>query len=127
MSTQNYNATSGVPLTKGTATAVGIANATSYDTDLLCGGDSLLTVMVDMTGAATGDLTLQVIPFEGDNSTLLASVPLTADHIDGPIFAGGAVRAHASYNVNGLDKVRIRVTNNNAAPQTLTRTSWRLT
>lgn len=112
-------------LTRGKQAGAAIAPAANNDTDILCQGDSTLTVEADMTGAASGDLTVQVLPFEADATTLagVAIAPVTAT---GPTFAAGRVTYIAQFDVTAYDKVRIRLTNNNVGAQTVTRASWRL-
>jgi hypothetical protein len=112
-------------LTRGKQAGVAIAPAANNDVDILCQGDSTLTVEVDMTGAATTDLTVQVLPFEADAATIMgvAIAPVTAT---GPSLSGGHVYYIAQFDVTAYDKVRIRITNNNVGAQTITRSSWRL-
>jgi hypothetical protein len=112
-------------LTRGKQAGVAIANAANNDTDILCQGDSTLVLEVDMTGAAAGDLSINVFPFEADGVTVMgvAIAPITST---GPTLLTGHVYYIAQFDVSGYDRVRIRLTNNNAAPQTLTRASWRL-
>jgi hypothetical protein len=118
--------TPGVLLTRGNVTAVPLAAGASTTLDVLCEGDSELTIMADMTGAANGDLTVGVFPFEADGVTVMANVGLTAIRSGGPTFGTGAVQYNGTYDVSGVDKVRIVVRNNNAGAQTLTRLGWRL-
>jgi hypothetical protein len=127
MSTQNYDATNprAVPLTRGKQEAVAIANGANNDTDVYCGGDSKLVVMCQMTGGALGDIGLTVLPFEADNNTVMLTA-LAPVRAPANIFSGGKVYAEAEYDVAAFEKVRIRITNNNAAPQTIDRASWRL-
>jgi hypothetical protein len=113
-------------LTKGKVLAAAILTGATNTTDLLCAGDSLLTVEVDMNGAANADLAVTVVPFETDGTTLLANAPLPAIRSSGPTFGGSTVNFTATYDVSGVDKVRIIVKNNNAGTQTLNRMSWRL-
>ena len=112
-------------LTRGKQAGVAISNGANNDTDILCQGDSTLVIEADMTGGAAGDLTVQVLPFEADAATLMgvAIAPVTST---GPTLSGGHVYYAAQFDVTAYDKVRIRITNNNAAPQTITRSSWRL-
>jgi hypothetical protein len=90
-----------------------------------CGGDSTLVIEVDMTGGANGDLGLQVNPYEADDATIM---PIAVPQVQGvgPTLNGGHVYQYAQFDVTGLEYVRVRITNNNAGGQTITRASWRL-
>jgi hypothetical protein len=129
VSTQGYAAGAewviGQMLTRGKKEGVSIPNATNNDTDILCPGDQTLVVEVDMTGAASGDLVVQIIPFEADAATIMgvAIAPATST---GPTLVTGHVYYIGQFDVTAYDKVRFRITNNNAATQTITRASWRL-
>ena len=120
-------------LTKGVTTAQAITGGGGvYDLlgpegppKINCEGDSTLVVQVDMTGAASGDLTTAVNPYEADGATLNA-VALPVVQSTGPTFAGGKVMYYGQYDVSGVDAVRIRLTNANAGGQTISRASWRL-
>jgi hypothetical protein len=125
VSTQNYNATVGTPLTRATTAGQAIANGANFDQDIMCVGDSSLIVEVDMTGGASGDVVLTVLPFEADNATVM---PITLPPVSsvGPTLNGGHVYYYAQFDVTGLEKVRVRLNNANVAPQTITRMNWRL-
>jgi len=125
MSTQNYNATAGLPLTRATTAGQAINAAANYDQDVMCVGDSTLVVEVDMTGGANGDVVLTVLPFESDNATVM---PISLPPVSsvGPTLASGHVYYYAQFDVTALEKVRIRLNNANAGAQTITRMSWRL-
>jgi hypothetical protein len=112
-------------LDRGKQAGVAINAAANNDTDLLTQGASTLVVEVDMTGGASGDLTVQVLPFQADAATLMgvAIAPVTAT---GPTLAAGHVYYTAQFDVTAYDKVRVRLTNNNVGAQTITRSSWRL-
>lgn len=112
-------------LTRGKQAGAAIGPAANNDTDILCQGDSTLVVEVDMTGAAAGDLTVQVLPFEVDAVTLMgvAIAPVTST---GPTLAGGHVYYIAQFDVTAYEKVRFRITNNNVGAQAVTRANWRL-
>lgn len=112
-------------LTRGKTAGQAIGATSNDDTDLLCQGDSRLTVEVDMTGAASGDLVVQIIPFEADAVTLLG-IALSPVRSVGPTFAGGRVTYTADFDVSGFDKVRFRMTNSTAGALVVTRKSWRL-
>jgi hypothetical protein len=106
-------------LTRGNVVGQSIGPAAVNTTDILCQGDSELTVMVDMNGAASGDLAVTVVPFE-------TNAPLTPIRSTGPTFGGSTVNFTGTYDVSGIDKARIAVKNNNVGAQTLNRMSWRL-
>jgi len=44
----------------------------------------------------------------------------------GPTLSGGKVYYYGQFDVQALEKVRVRITNNNVASQTIDRWSWRL-
>ncbi len=112
-------------LTRGKTAGQNILTTASDDTDIICQGDSRLSVEVDMAGAAAGDLTVQVIPFEADAATLLG-IALAPIRSTGPTLVGGRVVYTADFDVSGFDKVRFRMTNNNVGTQVVNRKSWRL-
>lgn len=115
-----------VALNKGSQAGVAIAGGgANNDTDILCVDRSTLVVQVDMTGAAVGDLGVQLNPYEADNATIMP-VSIPPIRTIGPNLSGGHDYFYAEYDVSGLDKVRLRITNNNAGAQTITRSSWRL-
>lgn len=124
MSTQNYNQATTL-LTRGKQEAVAIGAGANNDTDIYCGGDSKLNVMVQMTGGAIGDITIAVRPYEADNLTVQPQ-PLAAIRNPANVATGGKVYAEAEFDVQGFEKVQLRITNNNAGAQTLDRASWRL-
>jgi hypothetical protein len=106
-----------------TGVALGASTGqTTYDVE--CSGSDFLTVQGDMTGAAIGDLTVTVVPYEEDNVTPggigLAPVTAVANTI-----SGGHVYAYGKYDITGVGRVRITWKNSNAGGQTLTRGSWR--
>jgi hypothetical protein len=119
-------------LTRGKLSAAPIgAGATTYlqgpsGTNVIqCEGDSELTVNVDMTGGAAADIGVTCEPIGPDGSTpLLISLPVV--NSSPPTFAGGHAYFSATYDVSGLDAVRLGIKNNNAGAQTVTM-SWRLT
>jgi hypothetical protein len=117
----------GALLTKGRHTAVSLVTTATDVIDVDCEQDNELTVMADMNGAASGDLTVTVVPYEDDNITLLVNSPLPAIRSSGPTFGGSTVTFTGTYDVSGLTKVRLIAKNNNAGTQTLNRFSWKLT
>lgn len=119
-------------LTKGKIEGQAIGNGASYDllgpdgsARILCEGDSTLVVQVDMTAGAAPDLAVVVSPYEADGVTISPVVLPTVLTV-GPTLNGGHAYFYAQYDVTALDVVRVRVTNNNAVPQTITRAGWKL-
>lgn len=97
------------------------------DNRIYCGGDDELTVEVDMTGGAVGDLGVTCLPYASDNATVIPSpLPAISAPAVNPVFVAGHVYWVAKYDVSGQEMVRIDVKNNNVAGQTITRASWRL-
>jgi hypothetical protein len=97
------------------------------DARIWCGGESDLTVIVQMTGAAVGDLGVQVNPYAMDHATVIPMpLPVSSAPATNPAFAGGKVYFVATFDVSGYDMVRVRLTNNNAGGQTIDRASWSL-
>jgi Tfp pilus tip-associated adhesin PilY1 len=124
--TTNYNALAGKPLTRAVTTNVpiGATNGT-YLIDIATGGDDILTVEIDMTGSAGADLTVDVSPFQADNVTVQQN-QIPPVRSDGPDLSGGHLYYVGQWDVQGYDKVRVTVTNKNAAGQTVSRASWRM-
>jgi len=122
------------PLTRGKVENQAINAGANFDmvgpdgtAKIPCGGDSTLVVMVDMTGGAAGDLALQVNPIEADNTTVVPeALPPVQQPVTNPTLSGGHVFMYQQFDVSALEYVRIRITNNNAGAQTITRASWRL-
>ncbi|SRR6266516_863123 len=121
-------------LTRGKVEAQAIAPAANFDLPgqqgdarIWCGGDSTLIVEVDMTAGAAGDLGVQVNPYEADGVTIVpVALPVVQQFGTNPTLSGGHDYYYAQYDVTGLEQVRVRITNNNVAGQTITRASWRL-
>jgi hypothetical protein len=112
-------------LTRGSQAGVVVAGGANSDTDIYCVGDSTLVVQLDATGAASGDWDVDVIPFGADNTTL-GAVGIQPDSSSGPTHVGGRITFYARYNVQGLERVRIRFRNTTGGNLTVTRSSWRL-
>jgi len=126
VSTANYNALAGALLTRGKLQPDGSSigtGATLSQTVNVSGVDELV-VLVDMTGAANGDLAVTVVPVEADNATVMA-LPLTAQASSGPTFGSGKVQYYGKFDVSAFEFVQVQIKNNNAGTQTLTRASWR--
>jgi hypothetical protein len=109
---------------RAVAQPVGIGGAFTWDIEV-SGGDWLV-IQGDLTGAAIGDLTVTVQPYEEDNVTL-SGVVLTPPVAPANIFAAGHVYLYNKFDVVGIGRVRVSWKNNNAGAQTLTRASWRCT
>ena len=112
-------------LTRAIETAIAIGAGGIRNTDIYCQGDATLVVQVEMTGAAIGDLTVAVQPFEADNLTV-APISIPPVQFVGPTLNAGKVYYYAQYDIQALEKARIAITNNNAGAQTINRWSWRL-
>lgn len=132
LKTAAYEGYPGNLLTKGKTegAAIGIGGTVdltgpSGNNIIQCEGDSTLTVQVDMTGAAIGDVTVQVNPVAADGATI-SGVNLVPFAAPANIASGGHVYFYAEYDVSGLGAVRVQAKNNNAGAQTITRASWRL-
>lgn len=122
-----YSALVGTTLTRGrTATNQSIGSGATINMDASVGPYDVLTVLADMTAGVVGDLAVQVFPYEADGLTVSA-VPLAPVTGAGgtATFTGGHSYYDQQFNVQGLDKVRIAVKNNNAGAQTLN-ASWRV-
>lgn len=114
-------------LTKGKVINAAMASGFSYTVDLLTGGDSELTVTAIMTGAANGDLVPRLGFFEADGVTV-SGIGITPIRQTAPTFLAGTsdVQWTGTYDVSGVDKVRIFITNTNVGAQTLRQLQWRL-
>lgn len=78
-----------------------------------------LTVVAQQTGAASGDLTVTVAPFETDGVTAFP-LGLTAAVATGPTYDGSAnVNYVGQFDLRGVQAVRVSVKNNNAAAKTI--------
>lgn len=112
-------------LTRGKVEGQAIANGANYDFDVFCQGDSTLVIEADMTATAAPDLAILVQPYEADGATVMpVGVPKVQEV--GPTLNGGHDYYYGQFDVTAVDRVRVRITNNNAAPQTITRAGWRL-
>jgi hypothetical protein len=96
--------------------------------DLTANGYNRLILLARMTGAATGDLTVAVRPYEDDAVTdtlsnvqgTLFDQALATDSTVAAALSGGVVRLQQTYTVRGINAVQVRVTNANAGAQTAT-------
>jgi hypothetical protein len=107
-------------LTRGTASAIPIgAGQTLTSKDVDVGGENEMSVGYEMTGGASADLTVTVVPFAADGVTPMANITIPPQASNGPTFAGGVVQYTGTYDVSGYQKVRVQVKNNNAGAQTI--------
>jgi len=92
--------------------------------DVDCSGRDLLTVQAQAAGAASGDWTLAVIPYQGDGSTLMP-VGQALPQIRGaaPAFAAGKVTGWGQYDVQGFERVQVRYSNTTGGPLVADRVS----
>jgi hypothetical protein len=128
MSTANYNALAGSPLTRGRIQPDGttINGTTTLTSGLIdVSGTDEIVVMVEITGAVSGDLAVTVLPVEADNVTNLPNITVPAVQSQGPTFGGAKVSFFGRYDVSAMEYVRIAITNNNAGTQNIIRASWR--
>ncbi len=119
-------------LNKGVVAGQSIGTGANYDLigsegdgTLYIGNRTTLQISVDMTGAAGGDLGVQLNPLEADGVTVMP-IALTPVVAVGPTLNGGHVYYSAQFDVTAYERVRARITNNNAGTQTITRASWNL-
>lgn len=100
------------------ASAVAIATGVTDTYDVDVDEFDNISVLVSMSGAASGDLSVTVEPFATDGTVL--PIPLVpAVTASGPTFASPNVYYAAQFDVRGLLQVRITVKNNNAAGETI--------
>lgn len=119
-------------LTRGKTEGASIGTGASVDlvgqdgsAFINCQGASTLVIEVDMTAGAAPDLGIQVNPVEADQLTVMpVAVPKVQEV--GPTLQGGHDYYYGQFDVTALELVRVRLTNNNAGTQTITRASWRL-
>lgn len=90
----------------------------TYDLDTE-GFDKLL-LAVQMNGAADADLTVAIKIFLQDGSGARHGRSLPLVRSSGPTHVGGVVSFIGQYDLCGVDRVRIDITNNNAGVQNLT-------
>jgi type IV pilus biogenesis protein CpaD/CtpE len=87
--------------------------------DLPVSGFVSLVLLARMTASASGDLAVAVQAYEDDGTTAFA-VSLPTDQAVASALNAGVARLLASYKLNGIDKVKVTVTNTNVAAQTVT-------
>jgi hypothetical protein len=127
-----YNALVGLTLSRGKVQNQPIGAAATLTMDAPVGGSDFVTLEVDMTGGAAGDLAVTCLPYEADGVTIMPA-PLqpvlnvgTTAAAPTVVFSGGHCYQVIEYNVQGIDKVQFQIKNNNVAAQTITRASWRV-
>lgn len=99
-------------LNKQQVAARSVTGGTFAAMDVDCSGRDTLTIQAQGQGAAVGDWTLAVIPYQGDGNTLQpVGLALPSLRAGAPAFAGGKVNAWAQYDVQGFDKVQVRYSN----------------
>jgi|SRR5579884_78198 len=100
-----------------TNVAIGIGATLTFDVDV--SDLDNLTVLVQQSGAASGDITVTVAAFEFDDATPFP-LGLPPALSSGPTYDGSAnVNYLAQFDARGTKTVRVSVKNNNAAAQTL--------
>ena len=102
------------------------AGQTLTTKDLDVGGNNELSVYYEMTGGASSDLTIQVVPLKSDGVTPMSNITVPPVNSNGPTFGGGVVQYTAMYDVSAYKRVRITAKNSNAGAQTINEFSWRL-
>jgi len=117
---ENYQPT---PLTRGSTTGVSVGTGVNTDILVECGGASTLVVEVDQSGSASGDIAVVVNPVSEDGEVYPVAQP--AVQSVGPTLVSGRTYYWAQFDVTAQQRVRIRITNNNAGTQSLDY-SWRL-
>lgn len=99
--------------------ATGVSVATGVNTDVLleCGGNSTLVVEADMSADAAPDLAVVVQPVGEDGEVYPLAQP--AVQSIGPTLTGGRTYFWAQYDITAQQRVRVRLTNNNAGTKSL--------
>src|SRR5215831_14794525 len=98
----------GASLDKGVVKNVPIgAGQTLTTKDLDVGGNNELSLYYEMTGGASADLTIQVVPLKSDGVTPLSNITIPPVNSNGPTFGGGVVQYTALYDVSAYKRVRI--------------------
>src|SRR5690349_9883478 len=94
--------------------SVSLATGTSSTFDVEVAGTDWIVVQAKLAGgSADGDLGVTVAPYEDDNTTL-TGFTIAPGPTAGPTNQSGTVRYYGQYDVIGIGRVRITVTNNNA-------------
>lgn len=104
-------------LTRGKASGAAIGGGGgTVDFFIETSGMSTLILEVDMSGAIAGDLGVQVNPVSEQGDEILPIAQPSVQSV-GPTFSGGRVYFWASWDVQAQNRVRVRITNNNAGAQ----------
>lgn len=105
-----------------------VGATTTVTLDVLCTEREELVVTLDANGAASGDWTVVVVPFESDGTTVMpaATAVVPAVQSSGPTFSGGKVGFYGRYDISGLGKVQVQVRNTTAGALNLNRCSAKL-
>jgi len=107
-------------LTRGSQSNTPIgAGATITSKDIDTAGENEMSIGYEMTGGASSDLTVTIVPFAADGVTPMSNITIPPMASNGPTFANGVVQYTATYDVSGYQKVRIQVKNSNAGAQTV--------
>jgi len=117
----------GAPFNRAMAKAIPIGAGATVTSAIVEIGppNAELTVDYEMTGGASADLLVSVIPCKSDG-TPMTNVSLPPIRSIGPTFGGGVVQYSATFDVSGLYKVQIQGKNSNAGAQTINEVSWRV-
>jgi len=116
----------GSQLDKGAQSAVAIGASAFVTQDIVVNGDNELSVGVQMTGAATTDLAVTIIPFKSDGVTPMTAITIPPTYSNGPTMGTGVVEFTATYDISGYTKVRVSTQNKNAGAQTINNWWWQL-
>jgi hypothetical protein len=120
-----FNALAGKKLWQDVVSNQALTTGSVFNYDAECTSTDWLVIEAELTGAASGDLSITVTPYEADGITLQSNTPLAPVSSAGPTFGGGVSQFLGKYDVLGIRRVRITAKNNNAGTQTLNRLSWR--
>lgn len=102
-----------------THNAVSIGGGGAFvDVDLVTAGFNRLKLQMRMTAAAAGDLVPRVIAYEDDGVTANNDGGIWAPFVSGPALSAGVTYWAAMYELGGVDKVSVRMSNANAGAQT---------
>lgn len=112
------------PYAKGkTHDAVSIAPSASSGVDLVTAGYRWLTLLCRMTASSGGKITLLMRPYEDDGTTVFSEGPqdvIPATRASADYFAGGVDKLVKVFELGGIDKVQVIVSNGDLSSQTAT-------
>lgn len=111
-------------LSRGKASGQAIGAAGNHDVFIETSGYSTLVVEVDMSAGAAGDLAIQVNPVSEQGDEVLPIAQPAVQSV-GPTLVGGRSYQWSIYDVQAQQRVRLRITNNNAGGQSADY-AWRL-